>query len=324
MYIIVLCLIKMSLVWFCLRIFPYKSFKFPAYATLGFIAISSVTVLIFTILSCRPIQLFWNRDIKHGSCFDVNALAYANAGLAISQDLVILILPITMLPRLNMRLRKKVSVGIMFAIGSFGCITSIIRLRSLLSFGNSIDPSWDYVPATKWTVLELTAGAACACLPSIRKLLAPIFPSLIKSQPENSDRTPSAESSGNESKEAKKPQREYRSWDLISEDDETACVGSQQEDHRAVLGRAEEGSLTRDSSNATQVDVHGMAHDDTISPQYTNDGSIAPLDVHGNWIALEDSPRGSRHPRSTFTNEDGMTFLRDPSSASSLRSTSRG
>jgi hypothetical protein len=52
----------------------------------------------------------------------------------------------------------------------------MIRLKALLSFGNSIDPTWDYVDAVTWTSLELAIAMICACLPAIRNLLIRLYP----------------------------------------------------------------------------------------------------------------------------------------------------
>lgn len=52
----------------------------------------------------------------------------------------------------------------------------MIRLKSLLSFGSSLDPTWDYVDAVEWTTLELAVAMICACLPAIRNLLVRLWP----------------------------------------------------------------------------------------------------------------------------------------------------
>jgi len=73
-----------------------------------------------------------------------------------------------------------------------GCIISIIRLQSLLIFGTSIDPSWDYVPVTIWTVVELAVAIICSCLPALRTLIIHIYPRFASSfarSPGNSEST---------------------------------------------------------------------------------------------------------------------------------------
>lgn len=61
-----------------------------------------------------------------------------------------------------------------------GCVTTIIRLRTLLLFKISYDPSWDYVPIVIWTELEVSAAFACISLPAIRVLLVKLTPKQLK------------------------------------------------------------------------------------------------------------------------------------------------
>jgi hypothetical protein len=178
-YVLVLALIKVSLVFFYLEIFRTRQFRLSAYAVLMYIIINSLVIFFLTVFSCTPLPAFWNRDID-GKCLDVQALAYANSASAIVQDIILLILPLASIRNLQMKRYRKIAVGLMFSIGTFGCIATIVRLRTLLGFKMSIDPTWDYVPVTIWTELELLAGFACVSLPSIRILIIKILPTDIK------------------------------------------------------------------------------------------------------------------------------------------------
>ena len=111
---------------------------------------------------------------------DVQALAYANSASAIVQDLVLLILPLVFIRKLQIKRYRKLAVTFMFSIGTFGCLATIFRLRTLLEFKISIDPTWDYVPVTVWTELELAAGFACVSLPSIRILVVRVLPARVR------------------------------------------------------------------------------------------------------------------------------------------------
>ncbi|EFQ34309.1 CFEM domain-containing protein [Colletotrichum graminicola] len=174
-YVIVLLLAKLSLVVFYLKIFVVKTFRIASYSLIGFLLVGQVVIGFLTVFSCHPIEKFWNRDIHTGGCLDVNQLAYANSALAIIQDLIILALPIAMLPGLQMNLNKKISVAMVFLLGSVGFISTIIRLQVLSVFGNSIDPTWDYAPVVWWTTVELGVVIVCACAPMIRNLIEKVF-----------------------------------------------------------------------------------------------------------------------------------------------------
>ncbi|KAJ4288928.1 hypothetical protein N0V90_011269 [Kalmusia sp. IMI 367209] len=158
-YTIVLGLIKASLVLFYLEIFPSPRVRIVGHMILGWIVVNSLIIFLLTVFNCRPVNAFWDRDLK-GKCIDINALAYANSGSAITQDIVLLIFPLTCIRQLKMERHRKVAVGLMFAIGTL----------------TTIDPTWDYVPVTIWTEIELACGYVCVSLPAIRVLLSRVFP----------------------------------------------------------------------------------------------------------------------------------------------------
>ncbi|KAH8725647.1 hypothetical protein GQ44DRAFT_615438 [Phaeosphaeriaceae sp. PMI808] len=178
-YVIVLGLIKISLILFYLEIFKMRAFRISAYVFLAYLIINTLVIFLLTAVPCLPVEAFWDRDIK-GKCLDVQALAYANSASAIFQDVVLLILPLVFIQKLQMRRNRKIAVSFMFAIGTFGCIATFIRLRTLLTFRISIDPTWDYVPVTIWTEIELACGFVCVSLPQIRILIVRFLPSRVK------------------------------------------------------------------------------------------------------------------------------------------------
>ncbi|KAF2127520.1 hypothetical protein P153DRAFT_377123 [Dothidotthia symphoricarpi CBS 119687] len=192
-YTVILCLTKVSLILFFLQIFHTPRFKLFAYIVLAYIIINSLVIFFMTVFACAPVSAFWNQDIN-GHCLNVTELALANSASSIAQDFMLLLLPIPFISTLQMKTSRKISVILVFAIGSLGCITTILRLRSLRSFKVSIDPSWDYVTVTIWTELELLAAITCVSLPPIRLLLVRILPTRFKkffTQKTNSNRSKS-------------------------------------------------------------------------------------------------------------------------------------
>lgn len=68
---------------------------------------------------CQPISYFWESwDGEHsGHCFNINALAWAHSALNIALDFWMLYLPATQIWSLQMKLKKKLGVILMFGIG---------------------------------------------------------------------------------------------------------------------------------------------------------------------------------------------------------------
>lgn len=87
-------------------------------------------------------------------------------------------MPISQLVGLQMNLQKKLNLLAMFSVGAFATVTSIVRLKFLVSFDNSTDPTWDHVVPTVWSLIEINIAMICACLPALRALLSRSLPSL--------------------------------------------------------------------------------------------------------------------------------------------------
>ena len=240
-YVVVLCMVKVSLVLFYLQIFTTPRFRKIAYVVLAFIIINSIAIFLVATFPCKPMASFWNRDIKNGKCINIQAAAYANSACALVQDIILLILPLVFLRNLQMKRYRKIAVGFMFAIGTFGAVATVMRLPSLSTFKISIDPTWDYVAVTKWSQLELAAGILCLSLPSIRIVVAMIIPASVKdmlsmntfSKAYGKSDPKSNNSHNSASKKSSKPQnnsnvhaemREQKSWGNVSEVSHTAAT----------------------------------------------------------------------------------------------------
>jgi hypothetical protein len=179
-YVVILCMLKVSLLLFYLEIFTTPRFRRTAFCALGFILVNNCVVFFLTVFACKPVSLFWDRDIKNGRCIDIQALGYTVSGSAMVQDIILLVLPLTFLRQLQMKRTRKIAVGFMFAIGTFGTVATAMRIPSLSTFKISIDPTWDYVAVTKWSQLELAVCFICISLPSIRVFVAKIIPTPVK------------------------------------------------------------------------------------------------------------------------------------------------
>lgn len=81
LYFAQVALLKLSLLFFYLRIFPEKKFRKVLWATIVFDMVFGCVFVLGGIFQCRPISYYWNQwDGEHkGRCVNVNAMAWANA-----------------------------------------------------------------------------------------------------------------------------------------------------------------------------------------------------------------------------------------------------
>jgi hypothetical protein len=58
---------------------------------------------------------------------------------------------------------------------------SILRLYACIEAGlsHTNNATWEYLPMSKWSTIEINVGIWCACMPSLRVLLVRLFPKLL-------------------------------------------------------------------------------------------------------------------------------------------------
>ncbi|KAK3343865.1 CFEM domain-containing protein [Lasiosphaeria hispida] len=175
MYLTILTLTKLSILWFYLRIFPNVMFRSTAYVVMAWVSLSGVIFVILQIFQCVPIPFIWEGwkkgDFGPYRCFDINALGFTSAAFSIAQDIVIIIMPLPLLTKLHVSRRSKLGIIFMFSLGIFVTITSCVRLWTLYTFGDSVNPTWDYTNALIWTGLEVAVSIIVTSLPAIRVLI---------------------------------------------------------------------------------------------------------------------------------------------------------
>lgn len=113
-------LLKSSLLYFYLRIFPDSRTRWILWATMAFNAAYAFSFVVAAIFSCSPIHYFWVKwDGEHeGQCININVLGWSHAAISIALDVWMLAIPLSQLPGLQLHWKKKVSVAIMFVIGT--------------------------------------------------------------------------------------------------------------------------------------------------------------------------------------------------------------
>ncbi|CAG8949283.1 hypothetical protein HYFRA_00004908 [Hymenoscyphus fraxineus] len=189
MYFSHIATMKLPVLFFYWKIFPHSRIKYLIWATVLFVFVYGTTFIFLGIFQCSPISFFWtNWDGEHeGKCFNSNAMTWANAGIGIALDIWMLALPMQQVFKLNLHWKKKIGVAMMFSVGLFVTIVSCLRLKSLVKFTYSDNPTWDNFDVGLWSTIEINVGIFCACMPSLR-LLVRIFPRISGSSGSQSKR----------------------------------------------------------------------------------------------------------------------------------------
>ncbi|KAH8787231.1 hypothetical protein BGZ57DRAFT_134326 [Hyaloscypha finlandica] len=179
-YALIQNIAKFSILFLYLRIFPTPQFRLAVKLSMVVIVCHTIAFTIGIGMQCLPVDSLWDLTI-HGKCIDLNVFAISGAALSIFYDIVIMLLPISELKGLNLTLNKRIALCFMFALGSFACVTSMVRLKYLKDFKNTIDASWESTDVVLWSDIEICTAIICSCLMCIRPLLAKCFPALFAS-----------------------------------------------------------------------------------------------------------------------------------------------
>ncbi|KAK7948151.1 uncharacterized protein PG986_009037, partial [Apiospora aurea] len=178
-YFAVVGLCRIVMLCFLLREFPYEWFRKTAFGMMIFTGTTTVLCVFLQIFQCLPVSYIWlgwkDASMSH-TCLDISGLCYAATLLAISQDIMIIALPLPLIRSLNAGLRKKVAISVVLFLGIFILTSACLRLHYLVLSANSTNPTWDYTDALIWTTLEVDVSVIVVSLPAIRAFATQILP----------------------------------------------------------------------------------------------------------------------------------------------------
>ncbi|OHW93755.1 CFEM domain-containing protein [Colletotrichum incanum] len=177
LYIFVQVFAKASICCFYSRVFTSKRFRLATKCFMVFLFTHGFMFLMLLVFQCLPIHSIWDRSVE-GHCLNVAAISYGGAACSILEDIVLIIMPVPELLKLQLGKKKKSALVFMFGLGSFACVASMVRLQYLVSFADSVDPTWENVMAVIWSAVELNLAIICGSLPALRPLLKKIPVSL--------------------------------------------------------------------------------------------------------------------------------------------------
>ncbi|KAL8375646.1 hypothetical protein RB595_006974 [Gaeumannomyces hyphopodioides] len=128
----------------------------------------AVTFVFVIFFQCTPLEYFWKGwdGIHQGTCINRKAVPLVHAALGIILDVWILMIPLCMLPSLRVSFWTKMGIASMFCVGTLATIVSCLRIPSLAKdIESSYSLTWNQTDVLMWTMIEMTTGIVCACMP---------------------------------------------------------------------------------------------------------------------------------------------------------------
>ena len=207
LYCSLAALTKISILLLYLRIFTTKAFKWQCWTLITITALYGTAAIIATGCLCNPIDWVWKGwDGQHpAKCVNINALTWAVAAINMALDICIIVLPLYQvnmrmyktqaaftdslkLWNLQMHTKKKLAVGSMFMVGLFVTICSGIRLRTIMKFQRTSNPTYDYTQLSVWSLIESSAGVICACMPGLANAIRRFWPKFLSTYSQTKSR----------------------------------------------------------------------------------------------------------------------------------------
>lgn len=165
LYVTSLWAVKFALVLFYKRLAAPGSKLITVYnVALGGLLVTYLIIFFDILFQCYPYDKRWSTDPNY-QC-DPKA-AKANYWITILfniiSDAIIISLPITMVMRLQMKLKQKLGVAAIFSLGGFVIISSIIR--AYYSYRN------ETMLTCTVSMVETAIALIASCLPALRSML---------------------------------------------------------------------------------------------------------------------------------------------------------
>ncbi|PNH29093.1 hypothetical protein BJF96_g7686 [Verticillium dahliae] len=137
------------------------------WATIGFVFCSHLGCTLALIFACDPVDKSWN-PLKAGVCLPPGPSFTGYAVVTIVSDIIVTLLPIPVLLKLNIKLEKKLGLIVVFILGIFTTICSVMRYTQIdrIQFGDG-----NSTMLVLWGTIEFNVGNVVSSLP----FLAPVF-----------------------------------------------------------------------------------------------------------------------------------------------------
>ena len=218
--------VKTSILVFYLTLTKGESvFRWANYITLFVVNAAGLALTLVNVFQCHPVGAAVSYPLPpDAQCTDILTLYLCSSPVNIITDLAILFLPIPILTQMRLPRKQKVIIVITFSFGFFVAVVDVIRIAYLQnaatsrqialkelhlqdSYGNDLSCMYLQLHSVTlmdtnfagyaslsfmWSVIEVNVSVMCACVPSLKPLVARIIPKLIRDTDEGTQNTADA------------------------------------------------------------------------------------------------------------------------------------
>jgi hypothetical protein len=141
-YPLIQCTGKVAILLLYQRVFDVghsaQWFPITIKVCIGLLFVGELTFILLIGFQCLPVAAIWDKTITDAKCLNLDTAYLIGAILTIGADLVLIVLPIPALRKLQISPRKRAGLIIVFGIGSFGIVASLVRIKYLIVEGTNV------------------------------------------------------------------------------------------------------------------------------------------------------------------------------------------
>ncbi|KAB5560195.1 integral membrane protein, partial [Coniochaeta sp. 2T2.1] len=175
--LIALCLTKVSVGLFLLRLTPSRRFRLFIIGTIIFTILSATGNFLTVFFQCQPLAFTWGGTAT-GTCIppaNLKFAAFFNSSVSVLTDVVFALTPVPMLWKVQMNWRVKLAVGAILSLGIFAAVAAVVKITFLSQYGKHGDFLFDSSDLTIWTTVEICTAIIAACIPCLKPLFRSLF-----------------------------------------------------------------------------------------------------------------------------------------------------
>ncbi|KAF2120488.1 hypothetical protein BDV96DRAFT_267591 [Lophiotrema nucula] len=173
-------LTKISLCLTYLRLFPSRTDKIFCYVLSSFVTLYTIACIFLMLFQCTPIRGYWDVSTRQ-HCINLRATLVSIAALNSLSDFLVYLWPAKPLWSLQLPLKQRLGLILIFAVGCTVCVAGICRMYYLEVYFNSFDLLWNASVIYGVMAVEMNLGIICGCLSGVKPVFAVAFPRLFGS-----------------------------------------------------------------------------------------------------------------------------------------------
>ncbi|RMJ25864.1 hypothetical protein PHISP_03290 [Aspergillus sp. HF37] len=170
-YLLLLSGVKTGLILFYRRIFRMNWMMWTClFCSVGF----AIGAIVAFLCAPRPLSYFWTQfvDPAGGSyAYGLYRFYIGNAAANVCIDILVILVPIPIVWRLQLRMIRKILVLSIFLLGVFATVASVVRIYYMTFLESDPDVTWIMGNVFVWSTIEPCMGILCACLPTLNPVL---------------------------------------------------------------------------------------------------------------------------------------------------------